>query len=304
MKKHPDDVVPESEMEKCFGTKKKCNRNCTLKKFCLSEAKEHTEDRRRRKFRETEYNDDVNPEAETAHVKRDYVREQEQADIDEQEAISAIESLDVPARVRRELKEALRRRSEIEEEREGMCEMLNRLGEMYVFDQTGFEVLLFQTLNGLNAAQLSKIKGCTKQNISKKIMRGRKRLTAYRKEFSGGKMNGRELAVYYYIFVKKKSNRETARILGITHPTVSSIVEKLTKQKIALSKRTHVSRVCHIFRKKTEGKPLTDCEEAIYQDVMDEEKTIREVSKKYRCSASTVFSLRKKKRDLPKNDAS
>ena len=169
MKKRPDDEVPESEMEKCFGTKRKCDRNCPLKAFCLSEAKERTEDRRRKKFRETEYIDEVNTEAETAHVKRDYVREPEQYDMDEREAVRAIDALDVPARVRRELKEALRRRGEIEEEREGMCEMLNRLGEMYVFDQTGFEVLLFQTLNGLNAAQLSKIRGCTKQNISKKI---------------------------------------------------------------------------------------------------------------------------------------
>lgn len=303
MKKHPDDVVPESEMEKCFGTKKKCNRNCTLKKFCLSEAKEHTEDRRRRKFRETEYNDDVNPEAETAHVKRDYVREQEQADIDEQEAISAIESLDVPARVRRELKEALRRQSEIEEEREGMCEMLNRLGEMYVFDQTGFEVLLFQTLNGLNAAQLSKIKGCTKQNISKKIMRGRKRLTAYRKEFSGGKMNGRELGVYFYVFVRKMSFRKAAEHLGCSWITVLRTARKLQESNFACIKKTHVSRVCHVFRKKTEGKPLTEGEQTIYQDVMNEEKTVREVSKKYRCSASTVFSLRKRFRNVSKNDA-
>lgn len=294
MKKHPDDVVPESEMEKCFGTKKKCNRNCTLKKFCLSEAKEHTEDRRRRKFRETEYNDDVNPEAETAHVKRDYVREQEQADIDEQEAISAIESLDVPARVRRELKEALRRRSEIEEEREGMCEMLNRLGEMFVFDQTGFEVMFFQALSGVNSSQLSKIRGCTKQNTSKKIMRGRKRLTAYRKDHQTGKMNGLELGVYYFVFVRKMSCRKAAEHLGICKTKVWEIEKKLKKQNFAADKKTHVSRVSHVFRKKTDGKPLTSGEETIYQDVIDTKKSIREVSKKYHCPASTVFSLRKR----------
>ena len=40
--------VSDEEMEACFGTRRKCDRNCRMKQYCQEEAKEHAEDRRRR----------------------------------------------------------------------------------------------------------------------------------------------------------------------------------------------------------------------------------------------------------------
>ena len=297
----------DEEMAACFGTKKKCDRDCPMKKYCQEEAKEHAEDRRRRKFREAEFHDEMDPESGAGHVKRGFASEEEDRrnnDIDPAELIRAIEQLDAPANVRRELKDAVLRREANEANRETMGEMLTRLGEMFVFDQTGFEVMFFQALSGVNSSQLSKIRGCTKQNTSKKLKRGRERLTAYRKDHQTGKMNGRELGVYYFVFVRKMSYRKAAEQLGINAMTVSRTVKKLQKTNLACYKKTHVSRVSHVFRKKTDGKPLTSGEETIYQDVIDKKKSIREVSKKYHCPASTVFSLRKRFSGVTKNSDS
>jgi len=220
----------DEEMAACFGTKKKCDRDCQMKHYCQEEAKEHAEDRRRRKFRETEFHDEMDPESGAGHVKRGFSSEEEDRrnnDIDPAELIRAIEQLDAPANVRRELKDAVLRREANEANRETMGEMLTRLGEMFVFDQTGFEVMFFQALSGVNSSQLSKIRGCTKQNTSKKLKRGRERLTAYRKDHQTGKMNGRELGVYYFVFVRKMSYRKAAEHLGINAMTVSRTVKKL-----------------------------------------------------------------------------
>ena len=295
----------EEEMAACFGTKTRCGRNCPMKKFCADEAKEKTEESRRRQFRETPFIEEMDSESDDHHASRAYLARQEQQgeDVTTEEIIRAIEMLDVPDRAREELKRLCARREEEEKRRDETKEMLSRLGELFVFDPAGFEALFFQVLNGCNQSTLAKMHRCTKQNISKKLNKGKERLAEHRKRTArnGAPMSGRELAVYYYIFVKKKSRRETARILGITHPTVSSVVEKLTKQKFALSKKTHVSRAVKIFRKETAGEELSDAEKIIYKDIMDGEKSIRSLAKRYKCPVSIIVSLRKKKSDLPNN---
>lgn len=294
----------DEEMAVCFGTKRKCNRKCRMKVYCADEAKEKTEDVRRRQFRETPFLDEMDSESDDHHANREYLARQEQQDEDVSsgEIIRAIEMLDVPDHVREGLKKLCRRREEEERRRDETKEMLSRLGELYVFDPTGFEALFFQVLSGCNQSTLAKMHQCTKQNISKKMNKGKERLAAHRERKLNGKtMTSRELAVYYYVFVEKKSRRETARVLGLGKSTVAEIAEKLTKAKFAPDKKTHIPRAVKIFRKKTAGEELSDVEKAIYQDIMNGEKSVRSLAKRYKCSVSIIVSLRKLKNGRTKN---
>lgn len=222
----------DKEMESCFGTKTKCNRNCRMKEYCLSEAKEKKEETRRRKFRETPFLDELDSESEDHHANRDYLAKQEQPgeETTSDEIIRAIKMLDVPDTVRNELKRLCKQRDKEEKQRIETKELLARLGELFVFNPAGFEAMFFQILTGCNQTMLAKMHQCSKQNISKRLAKDRKTFAEYKQK--GKPMSGRELAVYYYAFVKKESRRETARILGIPKSTVQDITQKLFIQKV------------------------------------------------------------------------
>jgi len=295
----------DEEMAACFGTKRKCNRNCPMKKFCADEAKEKTEDARRKQFRETAFLDEMDSESDEHHANRAYLigREHESEETPPEEILRAIDALEVPERTKAALKAVCKRREEEEKARDATKEMLSRLGELYVFDQQGFEALFFQILNGCNQSTLARMHQCSKQNISKKMTKGKERLAAHRERaaMNGAGLSGRDLGIYFYVYVKKMSHRSVAKILGISKTTVSNIVKKLAKQKFAVAKKTHMPRAVKVFRKKTAGEPLSETEQAIYHDIIHGEKSVRELAKRYRCSVSTVVSLRKQYRELPKN---
>ena len=296
-----------AEIEVCFGTKRRCNRNCHLKDLCANKAKEKTEDARRKQFRETEFIDAMDSESDDHHVNREFLIEQERAeDTSGFDVYGAIDAMDAPEPIRAELKRLYERREERDKGREEAKEMLSRLGELYVFDQQGFEALFFQILTGCNQSMIARMHRCSKQNISKKLTKGKERLAAHRKQTAarGREMSGRELAIYYYVFVKKISRREAARVLGLGKTTVAEIAEELTKAKFAPDKKTHMPRAVKVFRKKTSGEELSETELAIYNDITDEKNSVREMAKRYRCSVSTVVSMRKYNRGRTKNASS
>lgn len=296
-----------AEIEICFGTKRRCNRECHLKELCASEAKEKTEDARRKQFRETEFIDAMDSESDDHHVNREFLTEQERTeDTSGFDVYGAIDAMDAPEPIRAELKRLYERREERDKGREDAKEMLSRLGELYVFDQQGFEALFFQILTGCNQSMIARMHRCSKQNISKKLTKGKERLAAHRKQTAarGREMSGRELGVYFYVFMKKLTIRKTAEILGISHTAVRKIIQKLEKSKLAVSKKTHLPRAVKVFRKKTAGEELSETELAIYNDITNEKNSIREAAKKYRCSVSTVVSMRKQSGRFPKNASS
>lgn len=231
----------DEEMTACFGTKTRCTRNCRMKEYCLDEAKEKMKEKRRKQFRESKYIDEMDATTDTHNVNREYLAEQEHnEEADASEINSAINAMDLPESVREKLKRLYADRERRDAERENMKDMLHHLGELYVFDPMGFEVLFFKVLNGCNQSMLAKMHRCTKQNISKKLVKGRERLAAYRAATDGGKMSERELSVYYFVCVKKMSCRKTAEIIGINAMAVSRIVKKFEKSNLICYKNRKI----------------------------------------------------------------
>ena len=228
----------DEEMAVCFGTKTKCPLNCRMKEYCRDEAKEKMKEKRRKQFRESQYIDEMDATSDKHSVNRDYLAEQEHVEeASTSEVNSAISSMDLPESVREKLKRLYANQERREAERENMKDMLHRLGELYVFDPMGFEVLFFKILNGCNQSALAKMHKCTKQNISKKLVKGKERMAAYRKAMDGGKMSERELSVYYFVCVKKMSCRKAAESLGIGKTAVWKTIKKLANHNINADKK-------------------------------------------------------------------
>ena len=228
----------DEEMTACFGTKTRCTRNCRMKEYCLDEAKEKMKEKRRKQFRESKYIDEMDATTDTHNVNREYLAEQEHVEeASKREVNSAINAMDLPESIRDSLKKLYAAQERRDAERENMKDMLHHLGELYVFDPMGFEVLFFKVLNGCNQSMLAKMHRCTKQNISKKLVKGRERLAAYRAATDGGKLTERELSVYYFVCVKKMSCRKTAEILGISKTTAWEISKKFNNLKFTSDKK-------------------------------------------------------------------
>jgi Mor family transcriptional regulator len=295
----------DEEMAACFGTKTKCDRKCPMKALCKDEAKEKTEEARRKQFRETPFIDEMDADSDEHHANRRYLigKDSEGDEASPEEIVRAIEMLEVPERTKAALKAVCKRHEANEKARDATKEMLARLGELYVFDPQGFEALFFQVLNGCNQSTLARMHQCSKQNISKKLVKGKERLETHRARvaMNGAGLSGRDLGIYFYVYVKKFSQRKTASILGIGKSTVSNVVKKLAKQKFAVAKKTHLARAVKVFRKKTAGEPLSETEQSIYHDIIHGGKSVRELAKRYRCSVSTVVSLRKQNWKWTKN---
>ena len=232
-----DEEVSDEQMVKCFGKNKSCGRICRLKEVCLGKYKEEEAERRHRIYRDTCYIDEM--DASSGHVAADAIIESK-AEYREDEVDAAIDHLDVSEGCRKELRRIFRTRTEGENTKEYVRELLRRLGEMYVNDPTGFELLFFQLLAGGNQVALAKKRGCTKQNINKIIVRGKSRLEAYRKmveEKPECRLSGRELAVFHAIEIDGLTYRQAAEILGCSFRTIGNIAQKMSLKGIKLHKK-------------------------------------------------------------------
>ena len=285
--------VSDEQMVKCFGKYRSCVRKCRLKEVCLGKYREQEEEHRRKKYREASYIDGMDAGAE--HVAPDFEAAGPESDPDDEEIASAIEQLDVSDRCRRAMLKIQRAKAEDEEARGDGLELLRRLGEMYVNDPTGFEVLFFQILAGGNQAALARRRGCSKQNINKIVAKGKKRLEAYRAviaENPACRLTSREIAVYHFAVVENCSYRKTGKFLGISKDTVRKTVLGLAAKGFSGAILTSIPRVAKIFQKIRPGEPLKNAERVIFEDVCDKKRTLRAAAKNFHCSHELVRRIR------------
>ena len=287
--------VSDEQMGRCFGKSKNCGWNCRLKELCLDKYREQEEEKRRRRYREAHYIDGMDPGA--GHVSPDFAPENAETDRDvsPDEVFAAIDHLDVSDRCRRELLETFRARAEGEAAEGAVLELLRRLGEMYVNDQTGFEVLFFQILAGGNQAALARQRRCSKQNINKIVAKGKKRLEAYRQMVAQRpecRLTSREIAVYHFVAVEHCSYRQTGVFLGIGKDTVRRIALGLSAKGFSCAVLTPVQRVVKIFAKIKRGEEVKNAEMAIFEAVCAPGKSLRSAAKTFHCSYETVRKMR------------
>lgn len=216
----------ELSLTKCFGKVKNCERSCAYKSVCQDKYKEERESSLRMQYRETKYIDEMGGEPGDSSLSLPY---ESSSCYTDKEVLRAIDELDIPEVVRRELYRVFRMRELIETASDWNKELLRRLGELYINDPTGFEVLFFQILAGGNQAELARRRGCTKQNINKIITKGKKRLEAYRQMVEskpGCRLSFRELAVFRALEVENLTYRKTAELIGCSYRTVGNIAQK------------------------------------------------------------------------------
>ena len=289
-----DAPVSDEQMTKCFGNHRNCDRNCRLKEVCQGKAREQEDERRRKKYREAHYIDGM--DSGSGHVSPDFnAVENDERISEDSEIVSAIKELNVSDRCRRELLRIFRARKDGEAAESAALELLRRLGEMYVNDQTGFEVLFFQVLADGNQVELARRRGCSKQNINKIVARGKKRLEAYRKivaEHPECRLTSREIAVYHFFAVEGFSYRKTGLFLGLGKDTVRKIALGMTAKGFPCAILTPIPRVVKIFAKIRHGEKLKNGEMAIFEAVCSPERSLRSAAKLYHCSYETIRKMR------------
>lgn len=234
------DEVSDAQMAECFGTAASCGRNCRLKAVCLDKYRELEAEKRRRRYREAQFIDGM--DAGSGHVAVDFIAadNRDETEPDAAEVAAAIERLDVSERCRHALLETFRRREAEKTAEAANLELLRRLGEIYVSDPTGFEVMFFQILADGNQAELARRRGCSKQNINKLTAKGKKRLEAYRQTVAAHpecRLSPRELAVFRAVELDGLTYRQAADIIGCSPKTIGNITQKMRLKGVFLHKK-------------------------------------------------------------------
>lgn len=231
--------VSDEQMAKCFGKHRSCDRNCRLKEVCLDAFREKEEDRRRHQFRETAYIDEM--DADAPHVSPDFVSGGNVPGGEtEEEILAAIEQLDLSDECRTALRQLVGRKTDEADTKLALLDMLRKLGEVYVCDPVGFEVLFFQVLAGGSQAALAKARGCTKQNVNKSMARGKIRLEAYRQmaaQYPECRLSPRELAVFHAVELEGMTYRQAAEIVGCSRETIRRVCQNLRLKGVKCAKK-------------------------------------------------------------------
>ena len=244
-----DSEVSDEQMVKCFGKYRNCTKNCRLKEVCLDKKREEERELRQRRYREANYIDEMDSTGNHSAVEYQ-VESKPEAEPSEKEIFEAIEYLDVSEKCRLELRKIYRLKLERERTDEAIRELVRKMGELYIHDPTGFEVLFFQILAGGNQKQLAEKRGCSKQNINKIIANGKKRLEAYRELIEDNpecRLSSREIAVYHAVEIEGLSYRKAAAMVGCSFRTIGNIAQKIRLKGIKMHKK-------HRGRKKATGK--------------------------------------------------
>lgn len=290
-----DMQVPDEQIVQCFGKHGACTRICRLKDICLEKHREQEKEKRQRRYRETCYIDGM--DATAGHVAPDFSigKDAGEDDFPSSEVASAIERLDVSEQCRRDLRRLFRAKADGEADEEKSVELLRRLGEMYINDPTGFEVLFFQALSGGNQAALARRRGCTKQNINKIVAKGRQRLAAYRQMVQSHpecRLTSREIAVYYYVVVERCSLRRAGVLLGIGKDTVKRTILGLSSKGFSCDILTPKRPIMRILRKILRNESLNHAEMAVVESVCTFGKSLRQMAKTFSCSHETIRKIR------------
>ena len=225
----------------CFGKYRNCQHECRLKEVCQGKKREEEREQRQKQFREARYIDEM--DAESNHSAAGYRAAENRETGPEESAdeiFNAIDQLDISDRSRRELRRIYRLKLERESTEDAVRELMRKMGELYIHDPTGFEVLFFQILAGGNQKLLAEKRGCTKQNINKMIAHGKRRLQAYQ-EMIGQKpecrLTSREIAVFHAVEIGGMTYRQTAAIIGCSFRTVGNIAQRMREKGIKLHKK-------------------------------------------------------------------
>lgn len=231
--------VSDEQLARCFGTQRRCARNCRLKELCLDKYREQEEEKRRQRYREAEYIDGM--DATGDHVAPDFSTEHGSGHGETaEEILAAIEQLELSDECRNALRKLVGRKSDAEDTRQALLDMLRKLGEVYVCDPTGFEVLFLQVLASGNQAALAKARGCSKQNVNKSMARGKIRIEAYRQmaaKHPGCRLAPRELAVFHAVELESMTYREAADILGCSRETIRRVCQMLRLKGVKCAKK-------------------------------------------------------------------
>lgn len=265
--------VSDAEMAKCFGSRKNCARHCRLKEICLGKHREEREERNHARHRETVYIDSM--DAEGDHVAPDWPNQPAPVSRYDAEPYPCAPGETLPA--------------------DDIREMLRRLGEMYVNDPTGYDMLFFKVLADGNQAALARKRGCTKQNINKCAANGGKRLEAYRammQKHPECRLTPEEIAVYHFVGIERFSYRQTGIILGISKDKVRKIAFGMTEKGFSCAILTEKSRIVKIFAKIRKGVKLNRAEKAIFEAVCAPGKSLRKTAKEYKCSYGLIRKIR------------
>lgn len=226
------------QIERCFGKYRSCSLDCRLKEVCRGKFREQEEERSRKRFREARYVDEM--DASANHAAADFAAADSRPETSDAEILEAIDALDLSDECRTALRTLVSRKNEAENTRDALRDMLRKLGEMYVADPVGFEVLFFQVLANGNQAELAKMRGCTKQNVNKSASRGQKRLEAYRetvRQHPECRLSFRELAVFHAVELDGMTCREAAAVLGCSRETVRRVCQKLRQKGVKCAKK-------------------------------------------------------------------
>ena len=231
-----DSPVSDGQMARCFGKKNRCDLNCRLKTVCLDKYREQQEDKRRSRFREAEYIDGM--DASSGHTVRPF--DDNDGTASDEEVRAAVDQLDLPDSCRRKLMQCVSSRESRETADAVRIDLVHRLGEIYVYDPTGFEIMFFQILAGGNQAALARKRGCTKQNINKIVAKGKKRLEAYRQMTARNpecRLTPREMAVFHAVELDGLTYRQAADVIGCSTTTIFNIEQKMRSKGIKMSKK-------------------------------------------------------------------
>ena len=237
-----NDEVPVSDeqMAKCFGKYRNCGRNCRLKEVCQDKCREQQEEYNRRKFRERTYTDAMDAEGDRVGQEWKDHAPDEVSHITAEDLRAVIGELDLPKAYITALQKLIDARAVQESSRHALLDMLRKLGEVYVCDPVGFEVLFFQVLAGGNQASLARLRGCTKQNINRSAKRGKIRLEAYRQmvaQHPGCRLSPRELAVFHAVELEGMTNRQAADIIGCSRETIRRVCQNMRLKGVKCAKK-------------------------------------------------------------------
>ncbi len=220
--------MTDDELFKCFGKKKHCLIDCRFKKDCRSRAVERDEEWRRQTFEQEEYSEEMDEEG--THTLADFQKKNGVNDERLEKFIRMVEDSDLSYEDRTAFMEICNKRTWDKNNEEAILQLLRRMGELYIHDQIGFEVVFFQMLAKGNQAKYARLRGCTKQNINKRIASGQRRLKSYLDTAQirpGARLSPLELAVFRAVEIEKMTYRQAAEVCGVTKWKIQNTVQNL-----------------------------------------------------------------------------
>lgn len=222
----------EEEIVKCYGVRQNCpEEDCPWRGPCLDHAREEAEEQRRQNYEQAEYTEAMDEGG--THTLADFKRRPGEDDAQFHSVMRMIDELSFAETDRDALKRLCRARIEEKDSEERILDLLRRMGELYVHDPVGFEVMFFQILAGGSQAALARERDCSRQNINKMVTRGKRRYQRYLNAVHfrpGARLSMVELAVYRAIELERMSYRQAAAVCGCSLWKIQNTIHSLRQK--------------------------------------------------------------------------